>query len=336
MRGRAGRARGRPAARGRAPLRPPRRAREAARGGERELAELQADRKMLKEEVDEEDVAEVVAKWTGIPVSRLMEGEMQKLVHMEDASARAGRRPGRGGRRPSPTRSAARAPGCRTPTGPIGSFLFLGPTGVGKTELATRARRVPVRRRAGDRPHRHERVPGAPHRLAARRRAAGLRRLRGGRAAHRGGPPAAVRVVLLDEMEKAHGDVFNILLQLLDDGRLTDGQGRTVDFRNTIVIMTSNLGSAVFGDRPRRREEQKDEVLAEVRGYVPAGVHEPDRRDRRVPAARPRADPHDRRTPAAVLRDAARRARPHPRGSPRRATTTWRTRATTRRSAPGR
>ena len=97
-------------------------------------------------------------------------------------------------------------------------------------------------------------------------------------------------VLLLDEMEKAHGDVFNILLQLLDDGRLTDGQGRTVDFRNTIVIMTSNLGSSVFADPSFDRQKQKDAVLDEVRALLPAGVREPDRRDRRVRAARPRGD----------------------------------------------
>ena len=148
---------------------------------------------MLNEEVTEEDVAEVVASWTGIPVTRLMEGEMQKLVHLEEAPARAcGRTRTRRSRR-WPTRSAGRAPGCSDPNRPIGSFLFLGPTGVGQDRAGARARRVPVRRRARDRARRHERVPGAAHGLATRGRASRLRRLRGGRAAHRGGPPPPVQ-----------------------------------------------------------------------------------------------------------------------------------------------
>ncbi|MGC4083421.1 MAG: hypothetical protein QM736_15255 [Vicinamibacterales bacterium] len=108
---------------------------------------------MLKEEVDEEDIAEVVSKWTHIPVSRLMEGEIQKLIQMEDRAAPAGHRPGRRDQRRCRTPSAAREPGSQDPNRPLGSFLFLGPTGVGKTELATRARGVPVRRRAGDGAH---------------------------------------------------------------------------------------------------------------------------------------------------------------------------------------
>ena len=208
---------------------------------------------MLKEEVDEEDVAEVVAKWTGIPVSRLMEGEMQKLRPPGGARCTSGwsarTRPSRRSR----TRSAASRAGLSDPNRPIGSFLFLGPTGVGKTELARALaeflfddERAMVRIDMSEYQERHavSRLVGAPPGYVGYEEGGQL--------------TEAVRrrpysVVLLDEIEKAHADVFNILLQLLDDGRLTDGQGRTVDFRNTIVIMTSNLGSTVFSDRVARR-----------------------------------------------------------------------------------
>ncbi len=230
------------------------------------LGELQRDRKFLNEEVTEEDVAEVVARWTGIPVSRLMEGEMQKLVHLEDALhervvdqmeaveavANAIRR--------------SRA-GLSDPNRPIGSFLFLGPTGVGKTELARALadylfddERAVVRVDMSEYQERHtvSRLVGAPPGYVGYEEGGQLTE------AIRRRPYS---VVLLDEMEKAHGDVFNILLQLLDDGRLTDGQGRTVDFRNTIVIMTSNLGSSLFADPSLDRQKQRDAVLDEVRAY---------------------------------------------------------------------
>ena len=196
---------------------------------------------MLKEEVDEEDVAEIVAKWTGIPVSRLMEGEMSKLVRMEEvlharvvgqdeavtAVANAIRR--------------SRA-GLSDPNRPIGSFLFLGPTGVGKTELARSLadflfddERAMVRIDMSEYQEKHNvsRLVGAPPGYVGYEEGGQLTE------AVRRRPYA---VVLLDEIEKAHPDVFNVLLQLLDDGRLTDGQGRTVDFTNTVLIMTSNLG----------------------------------------------------------------------------------------------
>jgi ATP-dependent Clp protease ATP-binding subunit ClpB len=230
------------------------------------LAELQTERKMLNEEVTEEDVAEVVATWTGIPVSRLMEAEMQKLVHLEEALhervvdqsvaveavANAIRR--------------SRA-GLADPHRPIGSFLFLGPTGVGKTELARALaeflfddERAMIRIDMSEYQERHtvSRLMGAPPGYVGYEEGGQLTE------AIRRRPYS---VVLLDEMEKAHGDVFNILLQLLDDGRLTDGQGRTVDFRNTIVIMTSNLGSSVFDDPSSSPEERRERVLADVRGY---------------------------------------------------------------------
>ncbi|NBN90153.1 MAG: AAA family ATPase, partial [Actinobacteria bacterium] len=204
------------------------------------LDDLQASKRMLKEEVDAEDIAEVVSKWTGVPVSRLMEGEMQKLVHLEDllhqrvigqesaveAVANAVRR--------------SRA-GLSDPDRPIGSFMFLGPTGVGKTELARALaeflfddERAMVRIDMAEYMEKFSvsRLIGAPPGYVGYDEGGQL--------------TEAVRrrpysVVLLDEIEKAHPEVFNVLLQVLDDGRLTDGQGRTVDFSNVVLIMTSNL-----------------------------------------------------------------------------------------------
>jgi ATP-dependent Clp protease ATP-binding subunit ClpB len=204
------------------------------------LEVMQVTQKMLKEEVDAEDVAEVVSKWTGIPVSRLMEGEVQKLVRMEEvlhervvgqdeavnAVANAIRR--------------SRA-GLSDPHRPIGSFMFLGPTGVGKTELARALaeflfddERAMVRLDMSEYMEKHtvSRLIGAPPGYVGYDEGGQLTE------AVRRRPYA---VVLLDEIEKAHPDVFNVLLQLLDDGRLTDGQGRTVDFTNVVLIMTSNL-----------------------------------------------------------------------------------------------
>ena len=205
-----------------------------------DLAKLQAGSRFLKEEVDPEDIAEVVSRWTGVPVSRLMEGEVQKLVRLEStlhervvgqdeavsAVANAIRR--------------SRA-GLSDPNRPIGSFLFLGPTGVGKTELARALaeylfddERAMIRIDMSEYQEKHtvSRLVGAPPGYVGYDEGGQL--------------TEAVRrrpysVVLLDELEKANPDVFNILLQVLEDGRLTDGQGRTVDFTNTVLIMTSNL-----------------------------------------------------------------------------------------------
>ncbi len=228
------------------------------------LEELQSELKMLKEEVTEEDVAEVVSKWTGIPVSRLMEGEMQKLVHLEEALHARVVDQVEAVEAVSNAIRRSRA-GLSDPNRPIGSFLFLGPTGVGKTELARALadylfddERAIVRVDMSEYQERHtvSRLMGAPPGYVGYEEGGQL--------------TESVRrrpysVVLLDELEKAHTDVFNVLLQLLDDGRLTDGQGRTVDFRNTIVIMTSNLGSAVFADASIEREKQKAAVLEDVR-----------------------------------------------------------------------
>jgi ATP-dependent Clp protease ATP-binding subunit ClpB len=229
------------------------------------LAELQSDRKMLNEEVTEEDVAEVVSSWTGVPVSRLMEGEMQKLVHLEEALHERVVAQDEAVEAVANAIRRSRA-GLSDPNRPIGSFLFLGPTGVGKTELARALaeylfddERAIVRIDMSEYQERHSvsRLVGAPPGYVGYEEGGQLTE------AIRRRPYS---VVLLDEIEKAHGDVFNILLQLLDDGRLTDGQGRTVDFRNAIVIMTSNLGSAVFQDQALSPEKRREEILEDVRG----------------------------------------------------------------------
>ncbi|MBN1856572.1 MAG: ATP-dependent chaperone ClpB [Dehalococcoidia bacterium] len=218
---------------------------------------------LLKEEVDEEDIAEVVARWTGIPMSRLLEGEIQKLLLMEDrlhdrivgqdeairAVANAVRR--------------ARA-GLQDPNRPLGSFIFLGPTGVGKTELARALaqflfddERSMIRLDMSEYMEKHtvSRLIGAPPGYVGYEEGGQL--------------TEAVRrkpysVVLLDEIEKAHPDVFNVLLQILDDGRLTDGQGRTVGFKNTVLIMTSNLGSQWMVDMQAGQEEEMEERVMDA------------------------------------------------------------------------
>jgi ATP-dependent Clp protease ATP-binding subunit ClpB len=219
-----------------------------------QLADQHAHGRMLRQEVDEEDIAATVAKWTGIPVTRLLEGEIQKLVNMEE---RLGRRVvGQDEALRAVANAVRRArSGLADPNRPVGSFLFLGPTGVGKTELARALaeflfddERAMIRMDMSEYMEKHTvaRLIGAPPGYVGYDEGGQL--------------TEAVRrrpysVVLFDEIEKAHGDVFNVLLQLLDDGRLTDGHGRTVDFRNTVVIMTSNLGSHIF-----REYEQPEKV----------------------------------------------------------------------------
>ena len=209
----------------------------------KKLADLQKDQKMLTEEVEAEDIAEVVSKWTGIPVSRMLEGEVEKLLTMEDRLKFRVVGQDDAIRSVSDAIRRARA-GLSDPNRPIGSFIFLGPTGVGKTEL-TRAlaeflfddERAMVRIDMSEFMEKHSvaRLIGAPPGYIGYEEGGYL--------------TEAVRrrpycVILFDEIEKAHPDVFNVMLQVLDDGRLTDGQGRTVDFKNTVIIMTSNIGSS--------------------------------------------------------------------------------------------
>ncbi len=236
---------------------------------EARLAETQKSGRMLKEEVDEEDIAEVVSRWTHIPVSRLMEGEIQKLLQMEQrlharvvgqdeaiaAVANAMRR--------------ARA-GLQDPNRPLGSFIFLGPTGVGKTELARALAeflfdddQATIRIDMSEYQEKHtvSRLIGAPPGYVGYEEAGQL--------------TEAVRrrpysVVLFDEVEKAHPEVLNVLLQLLDDGRLTDGKGRTVDFKNTVVIMTSNVGSHYIAEQALQRDAGPASV--EGRAMIDEGV----------------------------------------------------------------
>jgi ATP-dependent Clp protease ATP-binding subunit ClpB len=230
---------------------------------QQKLANIQSDGVMLKEEVDEEDVAEVVAKWTGVPVSKMLEGEMQKLVTMEDRLRN--RIIGQDEALIAVSNAVRRArAGLQDPNRPVGSFIFLGPTGVGKTETARALadflfddERAMVRLDMSEYMEKHavSRMIGAPPGYIGFEEGGQLTE------AVRRRPYA---VILFDEIEKAHPDVFNVLLQILDDGRLTDSKGRTVDFKNTVLIMTSNLGSreiqAVEGDEKQMREAVTQEL----------------------------------------------------------------------------
>jgi ATP-dependent Clp protease ATP-binding subunit ClpB len=228
------------------------------------LANFQQDGVMLKEEVDEEDVAEVVAKWTGIPVSRMLEGEMQKRVKMEDRLGNRGIGQEEALAAVSHAVRRARA-GLQDPNRPIGSFIFLGPTGVGKTETARALaeflfddERAMVRLDMSEYMEKHAvaRMIGAPPGYVGYDEGGQL--------------TEAVRrrpysVILFDEIEKAHPDVFNVLLQILDDGRLTDSKGRTVDFKNTVLIMTSNLGSREIQAAEGDEKQVREAVIQELR-----------------------------------------------------------------------
>ncbi|HEC97394.1 MAG TPA: AAA family ATPase, partial [Nitrospirae bacterium] len=218
------------------------------------LHDFQTRRRLLKEEVDEEDIAEVVSKWTGIPVSRMLEGETEKLLKMEERLTQRVVGQDEAIRAVADAVRRARA-GIQDPNRPIGSFIFLGPTGVGKTELARALaeflfddENALIRIDMSEYQERHtvSRLIGAPPGYVGYEEGGQL--------------TEAVRrrpysVILFDEVEKAHPEVFNVLLQLLDDGRLTDGQGRTVDFRNTVTIMTSNIGSLHIQELLEAREK---------------------------------------------------------------------------------
>ena len=231
------------------------------REAEEKLQEIQKDGSLLKEEVDAEEIAEVVSKWTGIPVSKLMEGEMEKLLHLEEHLHKRVVGQDEAVRVVANAVRRSRA-GLQDPNRPIGSFIFLGPTGVGKTELARALaeylfndERAMIRIDMSEYQEKHtvSRLIGAPPGYVGHEEGGQL--------------TEAVRrrpysVVLFDEIEKAHYEVFNVLLQILDDGRLTDGKGRTVDFRNTVIIMTSNLGAELWQqDIDRISREEISRVL---------------------------------------------------------------------------
>ncbi len=230
------------------------------------LTQLQKSRKMLKEEVDEEDIAEIVAKWTRIPVSRLIEGEIEKLIRMEEELRKRVVGQDEAVRLVSDCLRRARS-GLADSNRPLGSFMFLGPTGVGKTELVKtlawflfNSEHNLVRIDMSEYMEKFSvsRLIGAPPGYVGYEEGGQL--------------TEAVRrkpysVILFDEIEKAHPEVFNILLQVLDEGRLTDSQGRVVNFRNTVIIMTSNIGSEYFIDPTVTRKNVEESIRREIRKH---------------------------------------------------------------------
>ena len=312
---------------------------------ERELTELETHaqsaggRRLIKEEVDEEDIAEVVSRWTGIPVSKLMEGEMQKLLRLPEDLHKRVVGQDEAVRAVADAVVRARA-GIKDPKRPIGSFLFLGPTGVGKTELARALAATlfddednMIRLDMSEYMEKHTvaRLIGAPPGYVGYDEGGQLTE-----AARR----KPYSVVLLDEIEKAHPDVFNVLLQVLDDGRLTDGHGRTVNFRNTVIIMTSNIGSQLIlelrGADERSYQRMREQVLEALRRHFRPEFLEPRGRGRGLPRADRGGAGEDRRDPARRAPASPGRSADHARESPRRRATTWRRSATTPYSAHAR
>ena len=275
---------------------------------EAELGEMQQRGMLLKEEVGAEEVAEVVSSWTHVPVSKLLEGEIAKLLQMPERLHERVVGQDEAIEAVSSAVRRARA-GLQDPNRPIGSFIFLGPTGVGKTELAKALAEflfddesAMIRIDMSEYQERHtvSRLIGAPPGYVGYDEGGQL--------------TEAVRrkpysVVLFDEIEKAHREVFNTLLQLLDDGRLTDGHGRTVDFKNTVVIMTSNIGSHIHQRSGAERRAAIGARAERAAPGVPAGIPEPRRRDRDLPQPDAGRSGQDRGDPASAARPDAGRAR---------------------------
>ena len=257
-------------------------------GEEERLAAKQGAGRLLREEVTEDEIAAIVARWTGIPVSRLQEGERDKLLRLDEILHERVIGQDEAVQLVADAIIRARS-GMKDPRRPIGSFIFLGPTGVGKTELAktlaaalfdTEDNMVRIDMSEYQERHTVSRLMGAPPGYVGYEEGGQL--------------TEAVRrkpysVVLFDEIEKAHADVFNTLLQVLDDGRLTDAQGRTVNFSNTVIIMTSNIGSQYLLDGVTAggeiKPDARDRVMGELRSHFRPGVPQPGRRHRVVQAA---------------------------------------------------
>ncbi len=280
---------------------------------EKRLAQAQIaeskETQLVRNKVTDEEIAEVVSKWTGIPVSKMLEGEKEKLLRMEEALSKRVVGQDEAVKIVANAIRRSRA-GLADPRRPNGSFLFLGPTGVGKTELCkalaeflfdTEESMVRIDMSEYMEKHSVSRLIGAPPGYVGYDEGGQLTE------AVRRRPYA---VILLDEVEKAHPDVFNVLLQVLDDGRLTDGQGRTVDFRNSVIIMTSNLGSDVIQKFTGRKQLRRNEGRGDGSGAgeLPPRIHQPHRRHLRVPSAGHRADPRHRGHPACTAQAPAHRS----------------------------
>ena len=261
---------------------------------------------MVEEAVTADHIAQVVSRWTGVPVDRMLEGEKEKLLRMEEMIGKRVIGQAEAVQAVSTAVRRARA-GLQDPHRPIGSFMFLGPTGVGKTEL-TKAlaeylfddETALIRIDMSEYMEKHSvaRLIGAPPGYVGYEEGGALTE------AVRRRP---YQVILFDEIEKAHPDVFNVLLQVLDDGRLTDGQGHTVDFRNTLIVMTSNLGADFLVNQPEGQDTDAVREPGDGGGAlgVPAGVPQPRRRDHPVPSAQARPDGPHRRHPDAAAAEAA-------------------------------